>query len=207
MSRSTCIYCGLSVRKADREHVVPRCLYPNSKSLSTVQRLTVSACRECNGSWSDDEAHFRNVMLIAGEPNAPVKELWETSARRSFRKVDGRKRILDLYSQMQPVETGEGPRHKVFPAKDERVMRIIRKITRGLCHHHDVMSTVTDQQVTSDVLKFPIQREFIEEMAYHHLEKDVFEYRYKVIDEPEIHSAWLLTFFERTTFITMVSPS
>ena len=206
MSGSTCIYCGNSVLKAEREHVVPRCLYPNSKSLSKVQRLTVSACRECNGGWSDDEAHFRNVMLIAGEPNATVRELWETSARRSFQKVDGRKRTVDLLSQMQPVEMNDGARHKVFPAKDERVMRIIRKITRGLCHHHDVMSLVEDRQVLADVLKFQIQPEFIEEMAYHHLEKDVFEYRYKVIDEPEIHSAWLLTFFERRTFIATVSP-
>jgi len=145
-------------------------------------------------------------MLVAGEPNAPVRELWETTARRGFNKVDGRTRTFDLLSQMQLVEMTEGFRHKVYPARDRRVMRIIRKITRGLCHHHGVMSPVEDQQVIADVLKFTIQPEFMEEMAYHHLEKDVFEYRYKVIGGPEIHSAWLLTIFERRTFIAMVTP-
>lgn len=146
------------------------------------------------------------MMLISGEPNQPVRELWETKTRRSFHEADGLRRAQDLIFQMQPVETADGPRHMVYPARDERVMRIIRKIVRGLCYHHSVMSPVQDQQVWADVLKDVIPSEFLGEMTYHHLEKDIFEYRYAVLDEPEIHSAWLLTFFEHRTFIAMVSP-
>lgn len=171
-----------------------------------MQRLTVSACRACNSSWADDEAHFRNMMLIAGESNPPVQELWETKTRRSFEEVDGRRRLLDLSTQMRPVETTEGTRHMVYPGKDDRVMRIIRKIVRGLCHHDGIMSPVQEHQLWADVLKYEIPPEFLDGIAHHHLEKDVFEYRYAVLDESEIHSAWLLTFFERRTFIATVAP-
>ncbi|MBM3470229.1 MAG: hypothetical protein FJX73_05490 [Armatimonadetes bacterium] len=206
MNRLSCAYCGSSVSRADREHVVPRCLYPDSKRSSKVQRLTVPACRSCNTSWSDDEAHFRNMMLIAGEPNSSVQELWQTKTRRSFREVDGPRRMRDLLFQLKPVETADGLRHMVYPASDERVMRIIRKIVRGLCHHHCVVSPVQDQQVRARVLEYLAPPELLDEMSYHHLEKDVFEYRYAVLDEPEINSAWLLTFFERRKFIATVTP-
>ncbi|MGH2361790.1 MAG: hypothetical protein ACRDGM_14770 [bacterium] len=107
---------------------------------------------------------------------------------------------------MKPVETTEGTRHMVYPGRDDRVLRIIRKIVRGLWHHHGIMSPVHDQQVRADVLKYGVPAELLAEMSYHHLEKDIFEYRYTVLGESEIHSAWLLTFFERRTFIATVAP-
>ncbi len=72
---SRCAYCGAAAAKRDleREHVFPRCCYPASRGSSKVQRLTVPACRACNGSWSDDEAHFRSIMVIA--PRCPARGL------------------------------------------------------------------------------------------------------------------------------------
>jgi hypothetical protein len=77
----------------------------------------------------------------------------------------------------------------VYPARDEGVMRVIRRIVRGLCHHHGTMPSVHDRQVRADVLKYIVPTQFLVEMNYHHLEKDVFEYRYAVLDESGIHSA------------------
>jgi hypothetical protein len=91
-----CAYCGKAATRLEREHVVPRCLYPASKRTSKVQLLTVSACTSCNRSWSDDEAHFRNVLLIAGEPSVAVRELWDIKAWPSFGKSDGERRLRDL---------------------------------------------------------------------------------------------------------------
>jgi hypothetical protein len=44
-------------------------------------------------------------------------------------------------------------------------------------------------------------------MTYAHRETDVAEYRYSVIEEAGIQSAWLMTFFERITFIGIVASS
>jgi hypothetical protein len=72
------------------DHVIPRCLYPESTG-SLAQRLTVPACEACNKSWSDDEAHFRTIMTLAGEANAVATELWAGKVARSFRAADGKR--------------------------------------------------------------------------------------------------------------------
>jgi hypothetical protein len=204
--KTMCSYCG--IRPAvDHEHVIPKCLYPASKATSKVKRLTVPACKTCNNSWSDDEAHFRNVMLLAGEPNYAVNELWATTAARSFQHVDGRRRVIDLVEMMKPIQTPEGEQHMIFPAKDERVMRVIRKVIRGLCHSHKVLTAVSETRLWVDVLRYVVPQAFLDEMSIHHRDQDIFEYRYQVLNEEGIHSAWLLTFFERRKFIGIVSMS
>src|SRR6185369_2011463 len=92
-----CAYCGQLVRRKrgrTRDHVFPASLYPPSKARSRVQRLTVPTCEDCNKSFSDDEAHFRNVIAIAGEPNPAVHEIW-AAVMRSFYQPDGRRRLED----------------------------------------------------------------------------------------------------------------
>ena len=207
MNEKRCAYCGAPDAKLEKEHVFPKCLYPPSKSDSKVQRMTVPACAPCNRGWSDDEAHFRNMLLVSGEPNPPVRELWETKALPSFDQPDGFRRVLDLLSQIRRVKTDEGERYAVFPGEDKSVMRVIRKVIRGLCHYHHVMSPVSDQRVWADVLKYEVPQEFRDQMQCDHREEDIVEYRYEVLDHPVIHSAWLLTFFKRCTFIGVVFTS
>jgi hypothetical protein len=146
------------------------------------------------------------MLLLAGKKNSVVTELWETT-RHSFDKIDGRRRLNDLFIQLKPVETLEGNRYIVYPGKDQRVMRIVRKVVRGLCYHHHVKWPVSDQQVWSDVMKFVIPQQCLDEMKQSQIERDIIEYRYQVLNESGIHSAWLLTFFERCTFIALVSVS
>jgi hypothetical protein len=88
--KQPCAYCGNPSDKRDKEHVFPRNLYPISKASSKIQRLTIPACNKCNNSWSDDEVHFRNMLVIAGDPLSPAREeLWKTTVDRSFELVDG----------------------------------------------------------------------------------------------------------------------
>jgi len=204
MKQISCAYCGKPVAKREKEHVFPKCLYPPSKGKSRVQRLTIPACRDCNSGWADDEAHFRNMLALAGDPNAARRELWETTILRSFNEVDGSKRVSDLIVRMKPAKVAGSERHMVFPGEDERVMRVVRKIIRGLCHYHNVMSPVSEQRVWADVLRYAIPQEFLEQMSYYHREPDIVEYRYQVLNEEGINSAWLLTFFEQVTFIGIV---
>jgi len=204
MKEIQCAYCGKLVTQIDKEHVFPRCLYPPSKTDSKIQRLTVPSCRKCNKGWADDEAHFRNVLALAGKPNAARRELWDTTILRSFKKVDGLRRRKDLLKKMKPVNTNDGRRYKIYPGKDERVLRVVRKIIRGLCYYHNVMFPVSDERIWVDILKYVVPQEFLDQMKNHHRERDIAEYRYQVLNENEIHSVWLITFFERVTFIGAV---
>jgi hypothetical protein len=95
----------------------------------------------------------------------------------------------------------------IYPAKNERVTRVVRKIVRGLCHHHDLMSSVLDAQVLVDVHRFVIPPEFMEEMTRGNTDEDVLKYQLGLIDDPDIHSGWLLTFYGRTAFLCIVFKS
>jgi hypothetical protein len=161
----------------------------------------------CNGSWADDEAHFRNVLLVAGKPTPAVHELWEGKTRRSFAQPDGRRRAGDVAAQFVPVTTAEGDRHMIFPGRDERVLRIVRKTVRGLCYHHGLIWPVKEAQVHADIQLFAVLPEFLDEMTHGATEGDILDYRFGLVDEPEIHSGWLLTYYGRTPFFCIVFRS
>jgi hypothetical protein len=90
----------------------------------------------CNAGWSDDEAHAKHVLLVAGQSNAAVEELWPSAWRAMTTADDARRRLLDVVAQLVPTVIDGRERHIIYPGRDERVMRVIRKIVRGLCHHH-----------------------------------------------------------------------
>lgn len=203
-TRGRCAYCGVGGVRLEREHPIPRCLYPASLNPSSVQRITVPACAACNRGWSDDEAHFRNVLLVAGEPNDAVTELWEGKAARSFYEIDGRRRVTELFKQMIPVMVGDQKRWMIYPGKDERVIRVVRKIVRGLSSFHRIESAVQETRVWADVLKFRIPDYLMDSVTFYHREADILRYWYEAYDEGEISSSWLLTFFERRTFVATV---
>ncbi|CAN7699386.1 hypothetical protein [Mesorhizobium sp. LjRoot246] len=199
-----CALCG-EFRLTTREHVVPKGLYPESKgATSTFQRITIAACFACNNGTSDDDVHFRNVVAMSGDANPSVREVWEGPIRRSFEKVDGRRRALDIFKLMKPAPEFEGDRYMIYPGNDPRVLGTIRKVVRGLCHHHELLAVVENDKVWTDVLKYPIPTEFADAMVIAHAEPDILDYKYLVVDEAELHSFWLLRFYERTTFIAFV---
>ncbi len=201
-----CAYCGNPSDKRDKEHVFPRNLYPPSKANSKIQMLTIPACNKCNNSWADDEVQFRNMLVVAGDPPSLVREeLWKTTINRSFDLGDGFKRMNDLLSQMKYVTREERDGHMVFPGDDPRVIRVCKKIIRGLCYYHNVDWPISDERVLVDVLKFEIPKYVLDEMEYHHRDPDIVQYRFAIINNENIQSVWLITFFRTVTFIGWVS--
>lgn len=206
--KEPCAYCGRPSNKRDKEHVFPKNLYPPSKARSKVQRLTIPACNKCNNSWADDEAHFRNILVVAGDPTSPVREeLWKSTVDRSFDLVDGFKRMNDLLLQMKPVKYGEQERHMVFPGNDPKVVRVCKKIIRGLSYYHKIDWPIPEERVFVDVLKFEFPESLLKAMEYHHRDPEIVEYRFTVINEQNIQSAWLITFFKTVTFVGWVSAT
>lgn len=106
---------------------------------------------------------------------------------------------------MKPVNINGKIRHKIYPAKIASVTRIVRKIVRGLCYKHDIiLPPIHDDNIFVDILKYRVPEAFMDEMQHHHRDKDIVEYHYSVIDNPEIQSAWIITFFQTVTFIALV---
>jgi hypothetical protein len=63
---------------------------------------------------------------------------------------------------------------------------------------------VADEQVWADIQKWEIPPAFLEEMTAAHVEEDVLRYQFGVAEHPEVHSCWLLRFYNRTPFFGIV---
>jgi len=189
---------------------VPKSLYPDSRKTSHLQLITVPECATCNRGWSDDEAHFRTVLLLAGEPNDSVKELWTTKVAPSFSHTDGRRRVLDIRERLVPVEVENMARHMIYPGHDERVIRIVKKIVGGLSHFHGIESRVETSRIFADVLRYPVPEDLWNEGSFHERESDIFCYwfkKYEDADEKELSSLWILTFYDRRTFFAVADKA
>lgn len=199
-----CAYCGKVIKKGEREHVFPRCLYPESKNNSKVQRITVLSCSECNRSFADDEAHFRDMLSISGDPNQARKEIWKEGVEPSFDQPDGHRRVNDLFSQMKPVRVENTDRYMVYPGKDPRVLRVITKIIRGLSHYHNIETAVPEKRVRCSIQEFPVPEDILYKLKEGHRESDIITYQYGIINEDGISSFWMFTFYEVIKFIGAV---
>lgn len=97
------------------------------------------------------------------------------------------------------------PRWMIYPGRDDRVRRVVRKIVRGLSHFHAVESAVSEDRVWADVLKYRIPEEFVRATRFRHREADVFEYWYEAYGEGDLSAVWCLRFFERRVLVAAVS--
>lgn len=200
-----CAYCGRILdEEASRDHVFPENLIPPSRRQSWKPVL-VPACRTCNEKWSDDEEHFRNVVNSAGDFNPPAEELFRGKIRRSFGRPAGMKRIRDLLMISEAVEVDGQPRMKIYPARDPRVRNVIRKIVVGLCSFHGIENALSTGRIFVDALRFAVPGEYLAWLQHEEPEPEVVEYWYGVRPEPGVHSVWILRFYGRTAFVTLVS--
>lgn len=202
-----CAFCGTRLTRENRtkEHVFPRNLYPQSKRNPDLQLLTVPCCETCNNSWSDDEAHFRMIMMLAGDPPTKVKqELWEGPVTRGFDKSYGQGRLQTLIDQMVPVELSSGRRHMIYPARDDRVLRVVRKIIKGLLYEHNLPSPVPDRAIKVYPVTFNIPVGILSRMEFYDCDLDIVEYGYTVLDLEGVHTIWLLNFFHTVSFLAGV---
>lgn len=162
--------------------------------------ILIAACENCNNGSSDDDAHLRHVLLASGATNELVLELWYGPVERGLAQVDGRRRALDVFKLMEPAPDAGDDRYRIFPARDERVLRSIRKITRGLCAHHG-LGVTADERVTADVQRQKMPDELFNVMRFFEVGSELFDYGFVTLEK---RSIWLLRFYERTMFVSAV---
>jgi hypothetical protein len=146
------------------------------------------------------------MLLLSGDASVVVNEIWRTKATRSFYEIDGRKRVLDLVSKFRRARDLPG-RYKIYPGKDARVRRVLRKVVRGLCYHHGLFPFVRDRQLWVDVLREGVPAEILNLMEAGHRDPMIFRYRWGLVRREGLHSYWLLTFYENKTFQAAVFES
>ena len=102
-------------------------------------------------------------------------------------------------------DTPEGKEYVLHPADIEKVLLVVRKMVRGLCHYHGLTTQVADHQVLAMQYEHstPPGAAAVE---FNHV-PGVFRYSYfhQHLEPDTIHVSWLLTFYDRISFIGFVS--
>jgi len=206
----TCGYCGKNTGpNGEGEHVLPKCIYTKFGS-PKIQRLKIPACPDCNNSWEADEAHFRAMLVICGpDPTAARRELWARSLRGLDRPDHGRKEALSIAQQFvpSPILNPYGrPYQRVFPHKDARVVRVLKKIVRGLTFYR------TSQVIPEDLVDLqpagpPLPTAYQNGLTALLTIPEIFSAKAFFADsgaDSEVHSVWVLEFFGTVRFYALV---
>jgi len=207
MKRKACAYCGTTAPQIPRErgHVFARCTYPDDMDRS-IQRPTVPECARCKMIWQDAENQFRNIMVLASTGTGEALHQWNGPIKRSFDKPSGHRWKKDLFVPLVKYDTSDGPALVVYPAKDRRVMIVMRKIIRGLCHYHKLGTEIVEPRVYADVIRQPIPEAMSDQFTHINLGNDFCQYAYCDLrdDNDGFNSAWLFRFYGRCEFMGIV---
>ncbi len=205
-SERKCAYCGCSAAKFENEHVIPSALYPKSLKPTNIQRVTIKACTDCNRAYARDESHFRSVLSLSGEPNEAVHALWKNKVLRSFDQTDGRQQVEALSRILKEVTHDGERRLAIYPAESDRVLRVVKKIARGLSCFHKIECGVDEARMSADVLRYAVPDNFTDDFEYEQREPSIVDYWYKKPSSGDPYSYWFLRFFQRTTFVATIHP-
>lgn len=197
-----CAYCGTTAVDRTKGHVVPRSIYPSL--LPNAQRLTVPECLDCKKHWENADPHFRNILITIWNPEKTVKDNRFNKMARSFTKRDGQRRFKELTGQFVTTANAGQVREIIYPARDEQFNLVLRRIVRGLCHHHGLGSAIADARVACDVMLWKIPDQFQSEITWHDVGPDFFRYGFSLINDNQLHSFWLIRFSKHIEFFGIV---
>ena len=204
-SSKKCIYC-FSRDVETRDHVRPRSFFPKPRPSDLI---TVPSCGQCNSGAGKDEEFFLATFMFGPAGGTRVgKRLWDQKIRRALGKNLGLRRRIA--GNLHPVEV-HSP-YGLFIRKgmgiqleNERHLRIIRMITRGLYYFEfgepldpsvDIQSHFA--QLSSEMA--PIRPVMDQLRMGSRQWPGVFEYRFNRVEEKPDASIWVLMLYGVNVF-------
>lgn len=109
MPKNQCYNCHkeLENKETTREHIPARNLFAGYDEKYKVNRITVSACAECNGKYSPTDEEFRNMIGIISK-RLENKTITEKSVRSLQRKDPQQDRLYyNGFNKVSGVKFGE----------------------------------------------------------------------------------------------------
>lgn len=204
--KSLCTFCNK--RKATtRDHIPPKCLYPESVRPG-LNLITVPSCLECNNELSDDEEHFRNLIVTGGGRNLIVDELFKKVCR-GLERAKSNYKLTDMFAVIQKhrlkiKEGKEQERYLIYP--DEAFWRVMSKIGRGLFYHHMHFPLPSNYRVETKKLEFMVPPGLWNAPDCYHCHPQIFRYGYTPVEDGK-RWLWIINLLETRTFTLTMLPA
>lgn len=197
-----CYRCGSPA--TTREHVVPRCLYPDPPA---HKLLTVPACRDCNNALTKDEEYFRTVLASAWIESDAARKVAEQKVHPSFNRPerDGLRKLLLANSRDIYLPSNHGfVLTAILKADGARMDRVAEKIVRGLYYHETKKKKVMPPDAKMQFSWQP--KEWLPDLAlsgpWGDVDPKVFLYHY-VITPDHSRSIWWMVFYKSFMYVVV----
>jgi hypothetical protein len=127
--------------ESSREHVPPRCLFPNAKDFGSDERknlITVPSCDQHNSGKSKDDEYLRAALtMMSGPASAPAEYLFFAKVLKAARrKPDGHMRFFSRGVLLPSGETAVQLSRLRFDGCIDRLVRALYFHTFGTKWQH-----------------------------------------------------------------------
>lgn len=193
----TCYMCDMPA--TTREHVPPKCFFPEQKDVGINYRkslLTVPSCDLHNSEKSEDDAFLQFVITSYYKNKVIAQKQFST---KNMRAIERNRSQLDIFSDSYPVLVG-GQLSLASYIDRPRLDKGIEHITRALYFYHhqkrldlpikvSTPDLLMDKQPNADEINYRTQK--IKEVTInvlgnepeHGENPDIFSYQFKNIED------------------------
>lgn len=202
-----CAFCGERGTVTD-DHVPPQGIFYTTHAGEEL--IQVPGCGECNEGNSDDDEYFRDVTVSRKESYAhPRSHVIRRKAVRSLNRPQARgkkeafKRSILAYRCPALLGAHHISDVAAVEVDIERLVRVARKIIRGLYYHEQGEPLPNPKQTT--VFAFHDKQfeysqpraiiEWLDGAVWREKREGVFSYRYRVAEDNPAISLWQFRFF------------
>lgn len=206
-----CAYCG-EYDKLTRDHVIPKNLFPEEELLPSDIPI-VYACGQCNNKIkSGDDAYLRDVLVtnMSITANSLTKQIYPKflrSMNRNRSQMVNDLRDVRLVGSRQ-IDSGVTLNYLASQTADERIVRILSRIARGLYNFRTGLIMPETVPITVTGIHDLDYLKHIEDVilngfgsAFSIGDGSVFQCLYAVSPVESIDSCWVPNFYNRDQFL------
>jgi len=204
--------------------VVPEC-FALDDVRSSCQWVCVRACSRCNRGFSADESDFHEFCVMAGSTgHNPVRDtLFYKKVTKNWQRSEGKgegalRRILEkirkpdgssLNSLSDLINV-----NNLRIAPDAKMLRVVRKIIRGLYFHHftekrGLSQVMPESHILIEPIFDPLPQHIYEFSDWRVIHPEVFGYVFAECEEaglgfPGVDSIWIVDALKGPGFLAVV---
>lgn len=216
-----CVYCGVE-GPLTNDHIPPKCLFAKPRPNNLI---TVKSCSKCNLSMSNDDEYFKTMLSLRDiNYEHPDAKAICPSVFRSLNKTSKKyflKYILQNTKRVNlKTKSGLNLGYRLAYNVDlKRLGMVVERIVRGLfvnetggilpkealvsVWNEDGLSFMGKNHIKElqDTIVTPVTKNEL-----HVIGTNTFTYQFALDSDKKWASAWILRFYEKTSFLAITLP-
>lgn len=202
----TCYICGKN-KSFTKDHIPPKCIFPDSLKTQNIKKITVWACGECNKKMGKIDEVIRDYLSLCIFTKHR-EEVWETARRKLIKSPRLRQemieRMVDISQTMIPSKYIKDNTIKAIKLPKEFNV-FIERIFKGF--HTHFTDVIIDQNFSIHIWDYP--NEALEEnfklVNCHYIIKDVLILLGAISADKKM-SMWWFQLYNNPMYVCIIAP-